>query len=112
MVHYYQSSSICAINAEDGNRGLDFGRGSGSEGSDGGGSEGEGSLRSGDSGGAENLSREHDGGFFDEDEEEGDEKKGVMVDVRLQFTWRLLLAWGLGNFRALDALHPFQASTF
>lgn len=50
-----QSSSICAINAEDGNRGLDFGRGSGSERSDGGGSEGEGSLRSGDSGGAENL---------------------------------------------------------
>jgi hypothetical protein len=75
VVLYYQSSSICAINAEDGNRGLDFGRGSGSEGSDGGGSEGEGSLRSGDSGGAEDLSREHDGGCFDE--EEGDEEKGV-----------------------------------
>lgn len=63
-VVYYQSSSIGAINAEDGNRGLDFGRGSGGEGSDGGGSEGEGSLGSGDSGGADDLSREHFGGCW------------------------------------------------
>lgn len=55
-VVYYQSSGIGAINTEDGNRGLDFGRGSGGKGSDGGGSEGEGSLGSGDAGGTENLS--------------------------------------------------------
>lgn len=59
----HQSGSIGAINAEDGYGGLDLAGSGGGKGSDGSGAEGKGTLGSGSPDGAEDLSREHDGGW-------------------------------------------------